>query len=419
MAQSEQESPAASSPAPETAPSPMPGAPGRVQFRRTRKVGNWAARGLLVLLFLLGFFLSVFPAGRATTRAALLLPALISASESGLLQSADEPIRHEQATVASQGGQVDLDVYEPIAAPPPVPGVREGLLVVSGVGDNRQEPQLLNLLEALAHAGIVAMNITTSTLSDYILSPVDGDAAVQAFRALQRWPHVAADRVGIVSFSAGGVFAALAAADPRIRDQVRFALLFGCYFNVADLLRDIGRRALIVDGQRQPWTPNPLPLQVLANTIGTTLPTDDATTLEDAFLVGAAPLTSDQLAQLAPQTAAAYHLLAGDEPEQVEANLAAFSPEMNALLTGLSPSSIAAQIHAPIYLLHDRTDPDIPFTESRDFDAALNHLGQPHDFVEFGIFSHVEVRSDLGLGSLIGDGARLLSILIRLLQVGG
>jgi dienelactone hydrolase len=372
-----------------------------------------------VLLFLLGFFLSVFPTGRAATRAALLLPALISASEPGALQSADEPIRHEQASVPSRGGDVALDVYEPIAAPPPVPGAREGLLVVSGVGDNRQEPQLVNLLESLARVGIVAMNVTTPTLSNYVLSPVDGDAAVQAFRALQHWPHVAADRVGIISFSAGGVFAALAAADPRIRDQVRFVLLFGCYFQVADLLRDIGRRALLVDGQRQPWTPNPLPLQVLANTIGTTLPPDEATTLEAAFQVGAAPLSSDQLAQLAPPTLAAYHLLAGDEPEQVEGNLAAFTPAMNALLTQLSPSSVAAQIHAPIYLLHDRTDPDIPFTESRDFDAALTHLNQPHDFVEFGIFSHVEVRSDLGLGALIGDGAHLFSVLVKLLQVGG
>jgi hypothetical protein len=419
MSQSELESPAPSPAVSEAARLPIPGAPRRVRLRRTRRFGNWAARALLVVLFLLGFFLSVFPTGRAAARAALLLPALISASGPGALQSADEPIRHAQASVASQGGEVALDVYEPIAAPPPVPGAREGLLVVSGVGDNRQEPQLVNLLEALAHVGIVAMNVTTPTLSNYILSPVDGDAAVQAFRALQRWPHVAADRVGIISFSAGGVFAALAAADSRIRDQVRFALLFGCYFNVADLLRDIGRRALLVDGQRQPWTPNPLPLQVLANTIGTTLPPDEAATLENAFLVGAAPLTSDQLARLAPQTVAAYHLLAGDEPEQVEANLAAFTPEMNDLLTGLSPSSVAAEIHAPIYLLHDRTDPDIPFTESRDFDALLNYLGRPHDFVEFGIFSHVEVRSDLGLGPLIGDGAHLFSILIQLLQVGG
>jgi acetyl esterase/lipase len=408
MAQSEQESPPAVNP-------PAPNASQRAR----RRFGNWAARGLLVLLFLLSFFLSAFPTGRAATRAALLLPALLSANGPGLLQSANEPIRHEQATALSLGGEVVLDVYEPIAAPPPVPGVREGMLVVSGVGDNRQDPQLVNLLESLARAGIVAMNVTTPTLSNYILSPVDGDSAVQAFRALQRWPRVGADRVGIISFSAGGVFAAMAAADPRIRDQVRFVLLFGCYFNVADLLRDFGRRALIVDGQRQPWTPSPVPLQVLANTIGTTLPPDEAATLRGAFFVGAPPLTSEQLAQLSPQTVAAYHLLAGDEPERVEANLAAFTPEMNTLIAELSPSSFVAQIHPPVYLLHDRNDHSIPFTESRNFDAALNHLGHPHEYVEFEIFSHVEVRPDLGLGPLISDGAHLLKVLIQLLQVGG
>src|SRR5262249_28877465 len=96
----------------------------RIRFRRVRRFGNWAARVLLALLFLLGFFLSVFPTGRAATRAGALLPALISVGAPGPLQSADEPIRHEQATVTSLGGDVALDVYEPTAPPPPVPGVR-------------------------------------------------------------------------------------------------------------------------------------------------------------------------------------------------------------------------------------------------------------------------------------------------------
>jgi hypothetical protein len=74
-----------------------------------------------------------------------------------------------------------------------------------------------------------------------------------------------------------------------------------------------------------------------------------------------------------------------------------------------------AQIHAPVYLLHDRSDQYVPFTESRDFDAELTRLGRPHDFVEFSIFSHIEIRPDLGLGPLITDGARLYRILYKIL----
>jgi hypothetical protein len=49
--------------------------------RLTLKLRNVAARGLLVLLFGLGFFLSMIPSGRASMRAALLLPSLITVSE--------------------------------------------------------------------------------------------------------------------------------------------------------------------------------------------------------------------------------------------------------------------------------------------------------------------------------------------------
>jgi len=128
------------------------------------------------------------------------------------------------------------------------------------------------------------------------------------------------------------------------------------------------------------------------------------------------PLSDDQVAQLTPSTQAAYHLLAGDQPDQAAANVAALSPEMHTLLAALSPSSVVQDINAPIYLLHDRSDIFVPFTESRDFNAALDRLGKPHQFVEFSIFQHVEVKSGLGLGPLLGDGLRLYRVVYSLLE---
>ena len=53
---------------------------------------------------------------------------------------------------------------------------------------------------------------------------------------------------------------------------------------------------------------------------------------------------------------------------------------------------------------------------ARDFDAALNRLGKEHEFVEFSIFQHVEVKSGLGLGPLLGDGIRLYRVVYALLE---
>jgi dienelactone hydrolase len=391
------------------APEPGQDARGKLSWRAR------LARVVLALLCALGLAATLLPVGRAASRAALLLPALITAQEPAPLVLAGDPIRHQQLQVISENGPVFLDVYEPTVPPPPAPGQREGVVIIPGVGDNRNVDQLVNLSRSLARAGLVVMDMTTPTLIQYVLSPQDGAAVVAAVDTLARWPGVGPTRVGILGFSAGGALACLAAVDPRLHTHLAYITLFGGYYDAGTLLRDVGRRALEENGTLHPWNPDPVPIQVLANTIATTLPSDEGQTLVNAFLVGAPPLSPGQLATLSPPAQAAYHLLAGDQPRQVQANLAALSPEMQALLTALSPSSVVSRLHTPIYLLHDRSDRFVPFTESRDFAAALARLGKPYQFVEFSIFQHTEVRTGLSLGPLLTDGSNIFRLLTALL----
>lgn len=380
--------------------------------------GNLLARIVLALLFLPGFFLSVLPQGRAATRALLLLPKFITASQPAPLTLVDEPIQHTQQSISSTSGSVFLDIYAPTTPAPPVPGAREGMVVIPGVGDNRRDPQLINFSQSLAHAGVIVMDMTTPTLLNFDLSVQDTDAVVQAFKTLARWPGVGPQRIGIVGFSAGDALACFAAADPRIRNQVAFIANFGGYFNAFTLLQDVGRRALKVNGHLQPWQPQYVPLQVLAGVIAHLLPPYEGSRLVRSFTRGGTPLTSYELASFSTDTVAAYHLLAGDEPGQVDRNLAALSPPLHALLSQLSPSRVINEIRAPIYLLHDRSDQYVPFTESRAFAAALAGIRHPYDFAEFGIFQHVEVPAGLGLDQVLGDGLNLFRILNEVLLPG-
>jgi hypothetical protein len=130
------------------------------------------------------------------------------------------------------------------------------------------------------------------------------------------------------------------------------------------------------------------------------------------------PLTAQQQAQLTPEAAAFYHLLEGDEPGSVDRNLAALSPRMKARLAQLSPMSVIDQVRTPIHLLHDRSDSDIPFTQSQEFAAALAHLHHPYDFAAYTIFSHVVVQSNLSLAQVLSDGTRLLRTLNSIMLVG-
>ena len=105
---------------PPTAVKPQPPRALRGRLRRIAGiVGIGTLRGLLLLLLLLGLAGSLLPQGRAVVRAALILPALVSASQPLPLQVAGEPISHRQMTVPSQSGTVYLDVFAPTSPTPP------------------------------------------------------------------------------------------------------------------------------------------------------------------------------------------------------------------------------------------------------------------------------------------------------------
>jgi dienelactone hydrolase len=396
-----------------------PGSPG-AKPRRTLRLGQRAAQAALAFLLCAGCFLSLFPWGRAWARSTLLLPAVISASEPAPLVLAGDSVRFRRITLSSAIGPIFLDIYEPATSPPLIPGGREAIIVVVGAGDNRAVPQLVNLLQAFAHEGIVVVNVGTPTLFNYQVSARDGEAVVQAFELMEHWPGVDPHHIGIITFSVGDELACVGAADPRISDRVAFLGMLGGYFDVTSLIRIMGRRAQEIDGQTQPWHPISTDLYTLTSTVSSLLSPTEKKLLQKAFPLNniAPPLTVQQHAQLSPGTAAFYHLLEGDEPGSVDRNISALSPQMKALLVQLSPMSVIDQIRAPIHLLHDRNDQSIPFTQAQEFAAALARLHHPYDFAAYGIFSHVQVRSNVDIAQLLSDGTRLFQTLNSILLVG-
>ena len=388
--------------------------------RRTWKLGQRAAQVALAILLCAGAFFSLFPLGRALTRSTLLIPSLLSASAPAPLVLAGDPVSFKRLTISSAIGPVFLDIYEPATPPPPIPGGREVMIDAVGVGDNRAVPQLVNLSQSLAREGIVVVNVGTPTLFNFQVSARDGEAVVQTFEFMEHWPGVDPHRIGIIAFSVSDELACVGAADPRIRDRVAFLGFLGGYFDVTSLLRTVGMRAQDVDGQMQPWHPITTTLYVLAYSMRSQLSPSDQKLLLQAFPLTkfAPPLTRQQQAQLSPGAAAFYHLLEGDQPGSVDRNLAALSPGMKSLLIQISPMSVIAQIRAPIHLLHDRSDPDIPFSQTEEFATTLARIHHPYDFAAYTIFSHVVVQSNLGLTQELSDGTKLLEVFTSMLLVG-
>ena len=158
---------------------------------RSWKIGQRIAQAVLVILLCLGVFFSLFPLGRAFTRSALLLPALLTASEPPPLAIAGDAVHFTRLTLDPHTPlPVDLDIYEPATPPPPIPGGRAVVLDVPGAGDQRSNPQLVNLSQSLAREGIIDVNVGTPELFDWRVSAQEGQIVVKAFKFMEHWPGV-------------------------------------------------------------------------------------------------------------------------------------------------------------------------------------------------------------------------------------
>ncbi|HLI07433.1 MAG TPA: hypothetical protein VKV40_12760 [Ktedonobacteraceae bacterium] len=390
--------------------------------KRSWKLGRRAAQAALVLLLCIGAFLSLFPLGRALTRSAFLLPALLSASAPAPLVATGDPVRVTHLTLFPNTSRtVYLDIYEPATPPPPYPGGREAIIDVPGAGDNRTVPQLVNLSESLAREGIVDVNVGTPALFAYRVEPQESAAVVQAFELMEHWPGVNPQHIGIISFSVGSLSVYEAAGDPAIRAKIAFIGILGGYADVLSLLHDVGTRSQTVNGKTERWEPIATTAYVLYQSVSYLFSPSDQKLLQEAFPLTPSfppPLPAAKVKQLSPVGAAYYHLLEGDQPGNANRNIAALTPALKALFTRLSPLSVISQARAPIYLLHDRYDPAIPYSQDVEMAAALARLHHPYNFTTYTIFNHVQVNLNSALLQELGDAPKLLNVLTNVVLPG-
>ena len=301
----------------------------------------------LVVLVLCGWH----PA-RVAVQGLLLLPAIFpSAPIDPLAWLTVSPTRSHLSFEYS-GGSVDADLFLPSG------GDRHGaIILLLGAGDLPRSDLAVRFADALARSGIATLVPESSGMLAERLSFDEVDALRASLDALAAVPSIDPERVGFVGLSASGGLSIVAAGQPDLRDRVRFINSFGSYADTLSLLVDVGSRSMLVDGVQRDWQPEQRTLDVVRNAL------DDASV---------APEVRDEL-------------LDGVSRERAEQILASLSATSLQTLARLSPDNYLRSVTAHVYLMHDRDDPFIPFTQS----GALAANGDVTRYTEFDIFSHV------------------------------
>jgi len=311
-------------------------------------------RGLVLGVAVVIAVLAMWHPARVAVQALLLLPALFPSAPVDPLALMPAPTR-ETRTAAYTAGTVDSLIFHPAQS-----GRHAAIVLLLGAGDLPRSDLAVHFAEALARVGVVTMLPESSGMLAERLTFDEVDAIRVSLAALRTEPDVDASRLGLVGLSASGGLGLVAAAQPDLRDDIRFVNSFGSYDDADTLLLDVASRSIQMDGTLLAWQPEARTLEVVANSLA-------------AAGVGAGPQ---------------QELLAGTTRERAADIIANFSRDARDRLASVSPAAHLTEIRAHVYLMHDRDDTFIPFTETRSL-VAQAPAGLVVRYTEFSIFAHV------------------------------
>ena len=368
----------------------MRGAQQAMAFRRMRRLCG------LLLALLAGLPGCVPRLGDSD--AALALEDIIAAGRQSRLK-ADTPTPQRRPVRYAVGGRdYNGDLY--------LPGqpVRAGIVLVPGVVPaGKDDARLVALATTLARLQFAVLVPDLRGLRRYRVRAGDVREVADAFRYLvMRDGLVPQGRIGVAGFSYGAGPVLLAALQPDIREQVRFVMTLGGYYDLRSIIGyfTTGFYREPDDGDWRYQRPNPYIKWVFS--------LSNADLLENAEDRAALQALAEQARAaggvgppapegLRPDAQALYALLSNQDPHRVPALIAQLSPRIRAELEGIDPASQdLTALRARAILVHGRSDTMIPYTESVALAKAL-----PPDQAQLFLiegFAHVDVqpqRSDI------------------------
>lgn len=355
----------------------------------------------------------------------MLMPTLKAGMHTGLfvLQVLDSPIKpqpwftadplRQEISYPSPNGEGRADIYR-------IPDDRKRASVLIFLGANaagRDDPDVINLGEALARAGFVVMFHWSPTMGQrQNIDPGEIENLVFAFQYLKARNFVDPNRIGMGGFSVGGSFAMVAAADPRIRDDVVFLNSFGAYYDARDLFLQVASHSTFFDGKQESWEVDPLTWQIFANELIESLDDADERELFSRHFLRGEEVSEEKLEGVSKQAQVVRRLLEGPTLEEARLLFQELPADFRQEMAYISPSEHISDIKARLLIMHDQGDLLIPVAESRRLAQAMaGHSDFRYTETEF--FEHVRPGSDGDIWGLIREAFKLYRHLYSIISI--
>lgn len=359
---------------------------------RIRKVLRYVGLGIAALAALVALWIAATPEGRVAWRTTLFIPQVV-----GSLPVNPQPWvmgtpSREEVFNEISAGRGSADLYAPAGD-----GVHSGVLLFLGVNPaGRNDPRVVGLAEGLARSGAVVLIPWSEGMTSQRVTAEEVEDLVRWFEFLLAHERVNPERAGVGGFCVGASLVAVAASDPRIRDNVKFVNFFAGYYDARDLIAAVLSNSRYYDGVVEPWTPDKLSKSVVtAQLIEEMENPAEIAILNGMYVSKDTFVEPAELARLSEEAQITSRLLSGvgtDEARELVANLPDSTLDS---LASISPSSSVEDLKARVLIMHDREDHLVPASESRRMADALAERGDVRH-TEFSLFQHLDPTKPVG-----------------------
>ena len=370
---------------------------------RLRRVGRRAAIGVAILLALVSLWIAITPEGRVAWRTALFIPQVVgSLPVNPQPWVMGEPTREEVFYEISTGlGSADL--YTPAGD-----DVTSGVLLFLGVNPaGRNDPRVVGLAEGLARSGAVVLIPWSEGMTSQRVIPEEVEDLVRGFEYLLTHERVDPERAGVGGFCVGASLVAVAASDPRIRDDVSFVNFFAGYYDARDLIAAVLSNSRYYEGVVEPWTPAELSKSVVTAQLieGMENPAE-IELLKSVFVDKDAAIEPSSLSSLSQEAQTVHRLLSGVDVAEAQALINSLPDSTLESLASISPITTVDDLRARVLIMHDREDRLVPAAESRRLADALAERGDVRH-TEFSLFQHLDPTKPVGPAEYVRELSKL------------
>lgn len=272
---------------------------------------------------------------------------------------------------------------------------RAAIVVTHGfTHEGNADPRLQALCRRLARAGFVVMAPQLDEMRHYRLGLGDTAALELSVDTIADHPAVDPDRIGVAAFSFGAAPTLIALAHEPLKSRVAAAMIFGGFFDLRRTFHYVLTGRYCLDGvplRAELPTANDDRWKFLRANVDV-LP---ASPTRDRFMATLNRLVDDPShSPVDPQWSGAEHaaftLFANRDPDRFDALYAEVAPYVDDWVRRLSPCEYAEQVTTPLLVIHSRTDPKTPYTESLAISRGLPNAPPVHLAV-LNTFSHVDL----------------------------